>query len=121
MKKIALTALLGAFIHISLDAQDITRDYLNNLNTISTSVPFLSIAPDSRAGAMGDVGVATSPDQNSIHWNASKLAFIEKEQGYSLSYTPWLQDLVPEISLSYLTGYKKLNDRSAVASSLRYF
>lgn len=121
MKKIALTALLGAFIHISIHAQDIARDYLNNLNTISTSVPFLSIAPDSRAGAMGDVGVATSPDQNSIHWNASKLAFLEKEQGYSLSYTPWLQDLVPEISLSYLSGYKKLNDRSAVASSLRYF
>lgn len=120
MKKIVFAATV-ALINSSLFAQDLTNDYLNNLNTISTSVPFLSIAPDSRAGAMGDVGVATSPDQNSIHWNASKLAFMEKDQGLSISYTPWLQDLVPEISLSYLSGYKKLNSRSAVASSLRYF
>ncbi|MDG1849261.1 MAG: type IX secretion system outer membrane channel protein PorV [Flavobacteriales bacterium] len=121
MKKTVFAALALAFVNTSLSAQDLTNDYLNNLNTISTSVPFLSIAPDSRAGAMGDVGVATSPDQNSIHWNASKFAFIEKEQGLSMSYTPWLQDLVPEISLSYLSGYKKLNSKSAVAASLRYF
>lgn len=120
MKRIVFAASV-AFINTSVIAQNLTADYLNNLNTISTSVPFLSIAPDSRAGAMGDVGVATSPDQNSIHWNASKLAFMEKEQGLSLSYTPWLQDLVPEISLSYLSAYKKLNSKSAVATSLRYF
>ena len=120
MKKIIFTAFV-VLINMSLIAQNLTNDYLNNLNTISTSVPFLSIAPDSRAGAMGDVGVATSPDQNSIHWNASKLAFITEEQGLSMSYTPWLQDLVPEISLSYLSAYKKLNSKSAVATSLRYF
>jgi hypothetical protein len=120
MKKTIFAAFV-VLINMSLIAQNLTNDYLNNLNTISTSVPFLSIAPDSRAGAMGDVGVATSPDQNSIHWNASKLAFITEEQGLSMSYTPWLQDLVPEISLSYLSAYKKLNSKSAVATSLRYF
>ncbi len=120
MKKTIFAAFV-VLINTSLIAQNLTNDYLNNLNTISTSVPFLSIAPDSRAGAMGDVGVATSPDQNSIHWNASKLAFITEEQGLSMSYTPWLQDLVPEISLSYLSAYKKLNSKSAVATSLRYF
>ena len=120
MKKTIFAAFV-VLINTSLIAQNLTNDYLNNLNTISTSVPFLSIPPDSRAGAMGDVGVATSPDQNSIHWNASKLAFITEEQGLSMSYTPWLQDLVPEISLSYLSAYKKLNSKSAVATSLRYF
>ena len=125
MKKIKLTALVSACIQLSVFAQDggvfQGSDYLDNLNTISTSVPFLLIAPDSRAGAMGDVGAATSPDHNSIHWNASKFAFIEDDRGVSLSYTPWLQDLVPEISLSYLSGFKRLNSRSTIAGSLRYF
>ena len=121
MKKIAFIALASVLFTQNSFAQDLTSDYLNNLNTISTSVPFLLIAPDSRAGAMGDVGAATSPDHNSIHWNASKLAFLEENNGFSISYTPWLQDLVPEISLSYLSGFKRLNSRSTIAGSLRYF
>jgi hypothetical protein len=121
MKKIAFIALASVLFSSNTFAQDITSDYLDNLNTISTSVPFLLIAPDSRAGAMGDVGAATSPDHNSIHWNASKLAFLKENNGFSISYTPWLQDLVPEISLSYLSGFKRLNSRSTIAGSLRYF
>ena len=124
MKKLGLITLTGLLIGPGANAQDVpnsTSDYLNNLNTISTSVPFLLIAPDSRAGAMGDVGVATSPDHNSIHWNASKLAFLEDDKGASMSYTPWLQDLVPEISLSYLSGFKRLNSKSTIAGSMRYF
>ena len=110
MKKISLTVLAVSFLNVALFAQTIFDEIATSeeLNTISTSVPFLLIAPDSRAGAMGDIGVATSPDHNSIHWNASKLAFIEDDRGVSLSYTPWLQDLVPEISLSYLSGFKKI-------------
>ncbi len=125
MKKIACIAFAAVLMNTQAFAQDdipnSDSDYLNNLNTISTSVPFLLIAPDSRAGAMGDVGAATSPDHNSIHWNASKLAFLEDDNGFSVSYTPWLQALVPEISLSYLSGFKRLNNRSTVAASLRYF
>ena len=92
-----------------------------NINTITTSVPFLTIAPDSRAGGMGDVGAATSPDANSMHWNPSKYAFIDKKVGFSICYTPWLRSLVPDISLSYLSGYYKLNKNQTVAGSLRYF
>ncbi len=123
MKKISLTLLAFSFLNVGLFAQTIFDEIATSeeLNTISTSVPFLLIAPDSRAGAMGDVGAATSPDHNSIHWNASKLAFIKDERGVSLSYTPWLQDLVPEISLSYLSGFKRLNSRSTIAGSMRYF
>jgi hypothetical protein len=125
MKKlIALILFVGLTgIQDKVNAQLYNSDseYWENLNTVSTSVPFLLIAPDSRAGAMGDVGVATKPDNNSIHWNASKMAFLEEDNGISVSYTPWLQDLVPEISLSYLSGYKKLNNKSAIGTSLRYF
>jgi hypothetical protein len=92
-----------------------------DINTITTAVPFLMIAPDSRAGGMGDVGVASSPDANSIHWNPSKLAFIEKNVGFALSYTPWLRSLVPDINLAYLSGYKRLDKTQVVAASLRYF
>jgi len=91
------------------------------LNTITTAVPFLLIAPDSRSGALGDAGVALSPDANSIHWNLSKLAFSDKPMEFSLSYSPWLRSLVNDMSLSYLSGYKKLNKNTAVGGSLRYF
>lgn len=91
------------------------------LNTITTAVPFLIIAPDSRAGGMGDAGVATAPDANSIHWNPAKFAFVDKGMGFSLSYVPWLRKLVPDINLSYLSGYKKIDDMSTVSASLLYF
>ena len=93
----------------------------DRLNTITTAVPFLLIAPDSRAGAMGDAGVATSPDANSMHWNAAKLAFIEDKSGFSLSYTPWLRNLVPDISLSYMTGYYKMSDVITLGMAIKYF
>jgi hypothetical protein len=103
-------------------AQDIDYSELTgSLNTITTAVPFLLIAPDSRSGAMGDVGVATSPDANSIHWNPAKLAFASEDMGASISYVPWLRALVPDINLSYITGYKKLNDNEAVGLEMRYF
>lgn len=92
------------------------------LNTITTAVPFLMISPDSRAGGMGDAGVAVSPDANAIHWNPSKLVFAENESEFRMSYSPWLRNLVPDMSLAYLAGYKRLaNGRSAIGGSLRYF
>lgn len=94
-----------------------------DLNTITTAVPFLLIAPDSKAGAMGDAGVASAPDANSMHWNPAKYAFIDpkKQTGFSASYTPWLRALVPDINLAYLSGYYKLKKSGTVAASLRYF
>src|SRR3990172_3821729 len=96
---------------------------INNLqlNTITTAVPFLMIAPDARSGSLGDAGAATSPDANAIHWNPAKLAFIEKTSGVSLTYTPWLRKLVPDISLSYLTGYYRYGKLQTFGLSLLYF
>lgn len=99
--------------------QDRAQDV--QLNAITTAVPFLNIAPDSRSGAMGDVGVALAPDGNSIHWNPSKLAFVENDVELSLSYSPWLRSLVPDMNIAYLTGYKRINKISTVGASLRYF
>ncbi len=94
----------------------------DQLNTITTAVPFLLISPDSRAGGTGDAGVAVSPDVNAIHWNPSKLAFADNDGEFSMSYSPWLRNLVPDMSLAYLAGYKRLsNKRSTVGASLRYF
>lgn len=90
-------------------------------NTITTAVPFLSITPDSRAGGMGDVGVGTTPDLSSQHWNPAKYAFMESDMGVSLSYSPWLRALVDDINLAYLVGYKKLDDVQTISGSLRYF
>jgi hypothetical protein len=120
MKKILLfTAIfsLGIFLP-QVYAQ---KTSTTGANTVTTGVPFLTIAPDSRAGAMGDAGVATSPDVNSQHWNPAKYAFTESEMGIALSYTPWLRNLVSDINLAYLVGYKRLNDQETVSASLRYF
>ncbi len=88
---------------------------------ITTAVPFLSITPDARAGAMGDVGVATSADANSVHWNPAKLVFIEHNIGFALSYSPWLSKIINDMSLSYLSGYYKISREQVVAVSMRYF
>lgn len=90
-------------------------------NPIFTAVPSLTIAPDARAGGMGDIGAATTPDVNSQYWNPSKYVFMESEAGLSLSYTPWLRSLVTDIDLIYMAGYYKLSPRQALSGSLRYF
>ena len=92
-------------------------------NPVYTGVTSLSIAPDSRAGAMGDVGCATDPymDNNSQYWNPSKYPFTNSQAGVSLCYTPWLRKLVSDIDLANLTGYYKLDDYSALSGSLTYF
>jgi Type IX secretion system protein PorV len=91
------------------------------LNTITTAVPFLQITPDSRSGAMGDAGVALSPDANSTFWNAAKMAFATEDMELSMSYSPWLRALVNDMSLAYLSGYSRLSKNQTVGGSLRYF
>src|SRR5699024_3175168 len=77
-------------------------------NVINTAVPFLRISPDARSGAMGDVGVALSPDASATYWNFSKLNFAQEDAGISISYTPWLTELVSDVFLSYLSVYLKI-------------
>jgi hypothetical protein len=91
------------------------------LNTITTSMPFLSITPESRGGAMGDAGTALSANSTSIFWNTAMLNFAEDDAEISVSYTPWLRKLTNDIHLSYLSGYKRLGSKQAIAASLRYF
>lgn len=93
-----------------------------DINTIVTAVPFLRIAPDARAGSMGDAGIATSTDANAMHFNASKLAFAENDISVSATYTPWLRALdLQDVYLAYLSGYKQIDKISTVGLSLRYF
>lgn len=91
------------------------------LNTITTSLPFMAITPDSRAGGMGDAGTALSASSTSIYWNTSLLSFAKQKSEVSLSYTPWLRQLTNDIHLSYLAGYRQLNKVHSIGGSLRYF
>jgi hypothetical protein len=90
-------------------------------NVITTPVDFLNISPDARSGAMGDAGVALSADVNSQYWNASKLVFLEQPTNFSLSYSPWLRNIVSDVSLANLNFAHKLDDRNTIGASLRYF
>lgn len=116
-----LTLLLSEAAGQGSGTGDVTNKALGTLNSIQTTVPFVTIAPDSRAGSMGDIGVATRPDVNSQHWNAAKYAFIKEKAGVSIAYTPWLRNLVNDINLAYLSGYYRFDDRQVVSASLKYF
>tara|TARA_B100000900_G_scaffold107513_1_gene89471 strand:+ start:311 stop:1501 length:1191 start_codon:yes stop_codon:yes gene_type:complete len=124
MNKTLSLIFLILFSSDLISQNNLTVDELSGadrLNTITTAVPFLLISPDSRAGGMGDVGVATTPDANSMHWNPAKFSFIDEDMGFAVSYVPWLRELVPDINLSYISGYKKLNKNDVLAMELRYF
>ena len=123
MKKHLLSLLLFFLATSVLTAQEFdpenrTKPYLN---TITTAAPFLLIAPDSRAGGMGDMGVATSADNYSQHHNPSKYVFNEDVFGIGIAYSPWLNKLVNDIHLAYLSTFWKITDNDAIAFSLRYF
>ena len=90
-------------------------------NVITTAVPFVSINPDSRGGGLGDCGVASTPDVYSMHYNPAKYVFLEDKLSVGLGYSPWLRNLVPDMNLAYLAAAYKINDRSSVAMTLRYF
>ncbi|MBR1793398.1 MAG: type IX secretion system outer membrane channel protein PorV [Bacteroidales bacterium] len=119
--KIVVIATLAISALQSVSAQ-VSETGQTGKNYISTGMPILLIAPDARAGALGDVGAATTPDAYSAHWNVAKFAFIENSFGVSTTYTPWLRNLgVGDMNLLYLGGYGRINQNSAVALSLTYF
>ncbi|WP_029282058.1 type IX secretion system outer membrane channel protein PorV [Pedobacter sp. R20-19] len=122
--KLAFSALSLVLVFVKSNAQVVVGNTLTNgseSNNIVTAVPFLLITPDARSGAMGDAGVAVAGDVNSTSINPSKLAFLDQPYGFAVSYSPWLKSLVPDISLAYLSGFYKLDDRNTIGASLRYF
>ncbi len=118
--KIMILSLIPGFV-AAQGSQVRINELGGQSNPITVAVPFISFAPDSRGAGMGDVGVATSPDAYSVHWNNAKLAFIDYDMGFSFSYSPWLGNIVDDMSLNYLTFYKKINRDQTFGASLRYF
>jgi hypothetical protein len=122
MKKVSiklsfLALILGCYSNV-IKGQSAT----NNINVVTTAVPFLRISPDARSGGMGDLGIAISPDANSSFWNLAKTTFNTVPGGVSFTYTPWLKDLgLNDVYLISASGYYKLDDLQAISGSLRYF
>lgn len=115
-KSLLLLAVIGIFGVKPSNAQEI-----EGRRVITTGVPFLMIAADARAAGMGDQGVATGADAYSQQWNPAKYAFIERQQGIGVNYTPYLSQLVNDIFLGQVTYYNRMDERSAIAASFRYF
>ena len=111
------TTIVVLLLSLSVKAQDTKSQF----NPIEHAVVSQTIAPDARAAGMGDVGAATDPDVNSQYWNPAKYPFCISRAGISLNYTPWLRQLVNDISLAYVSGYYRIGDYSAISGSLRYF
>jgi hypothetical protein len=117
MKKLFIPILICFFV-FKANAQD---NSTANQRVITTAVPFVLIAADARAAGMGDIGVASSADAFSQQWNPAKYAFAISKQGVGVTYTPYLSQLVNDIFLGNLTYYNRINERSAIGASLRYF
>lgn len=111
--RLALSASLLA-VAATAQAQLVQR-------TITTAVPILTLSPDARASALGEAGAATSPDANSAYFNPGKLGFVPYKYSVAASYSPWLRNITDDMSLSYLSGYTKIGQRSAFSGSLMYF
>ncbi|MFD2936062.1 type IX secretion system outer membrane channel protein PorV [Spirosoma flavum] len=125
MKRNFFHVLLGvcSFFPLVVSAQaTVTALNGQQLNIPTSSVPFLNFTPDARSGALGEAGVALGdPDANAVFWNPSKLVFAKQDKGASISYTPWLRNLIGDMYYTYLSGYSKVGKNSVVAGSLMYF
>jgi hypothetical protein len=118
LKLTALVMLMGGAITVA-KAQTSAKE---NINVVTTAVPFLRISPDARSGGMGDIGIATSADAYSNFWNIAKTPFSKSKASFGATYTPWLSDLkLNDIYLLNLAGYYKLDDMEAISVGLRYF
>ena len=118
MKRNYIFTILLSLCAVSMMADDEVRD---QFNPVQTAVFSQSIAPDARAGAMGDVGAATDPDVHSQAWNPAKYPFTISRAGFALDYTPWLRKITDGINLFNAAGYYRIGDYSAVSASVRYF
>ena len=122
MKRKTLQLLTVVFLLVGINSAYAQSTQTDPINVVTTAVPFLRISPDARAGGMGDLGIATSPDANSVFWNLAKLPFAVNKAGAGLTYTPWLKDLgLNDVYLMAASGYYKLDEMSAIGASIRYF
>ena len=120
-----IKAFLLVAVMVALGAKSYAQNQILgqslNPNVITTAVPFVSISPDARGGAMGDCGVSSEADVYSMHYNPAKYSFLKQNMSVGLGYSPWLRNLVPDMNLAYLAFATKLDSESALAATLRYF
>ena len=128
MKAKKISSVIFLILSGSFSAFSQQNDIYDDISSITTAVPFMTITPDSRAAGMGDIGVATSPDVNSSYWNPAKYPFHKDNKsnenygiGGGVSYAPWLRRLVPDMSISYLSGYKKIRKEEVIYASFKFF
>lgn len=119
MKKVLLSFAAVSLLALSANA---AKTVDQTMNPLITAMPSLSIAPDARSAGMGDIGVATDADLNSLHWNAAKYAYMQSAGGITANYTPWLRKLVSDIDLAHIAGYYNFGDLGGgIAASFTYF
>lgn len=120
-KAVFAFTLLAILFSQFASAQINTGQLTGRINTVYSAIPFLRINPDTRAGGMGDLGLASTPDASSLYWNGAKLAFAAEPGGLEINFTPWLRELVSDIYIGHITGFKRIDDMQSIGASFRYF
>lgn len=121
MRSTALRLTASVILSTAFATSSVNAQTPQPINVVTTAVPFLRISPDARAGGIGDLGIATTPDASSSYYNIGKVPFNESPAGINVTYTPWLKRLVNDVYLASAAGYYKLDDNQALSASLRYF
>src|SRR6202008_4602439 len=87
---------------------------------VVTAFPSLRIPASSRGLGMGDGGIASSVDNQSLFYNASKSAFTQNFHQVSVSYTPWMAGVSHDTRFINLNYLGNVSNTSAIGVSLNY-
>ncbi|GBD86985.1 hypothetical protein BMS3Abin03_00910 [bacterium BMS3Abin03] len=84
------------------------------------AVPFLLLAPDSRAGGIGESGTGLADNSAAIFWNPAGIAFLTGTE-LSITHSNWLPQFNLDLFYDYLTYrsyFESLN--GSVTASITY-
>lgn len=92
---------------------------MNNVNYAQgeAAVPFLLLAPDSRAGGIGESGSGLADNSSAIFWNPAGIAFLSGTE-VSITHSNWLPQFQLDLFYDYLSyrQYFEELDGSVTAS-----
>jgi hypothetical protein len=85
------------------------------------AVPFLLLAPDSRAGGIGESGGGLADNSAAIFWNPAGIAFLDGTE-VSITHSNWLPQFgLDDLFYDYLTFRQYIDDiGGSVTSSITY-
>ena len=111
MKKILLTIMI---------MMTFTGVMNKSLAQGEAAVPFLLLAPDSRAGGIGESGSGLADNSAAIFWNPAGIAFLSGSE-VSITHSNWLPQFNLDLFYDYLAYRQYIDDiGGSILASITY-